>query len=266
MKIAPYEVEVLTSSGNKIMVEVNGAKIEYDGKPASLVVLRDISERKKMEDKLRVVGKMTRHDVRNKLSAARANIFLAEKKLGGNIDASKHLREIDNSIEMVERIFDFARIYENIGMQELVYVEVEKSIKEAVALFSDLRNIEVMDDCSGLNVLADSLLRQIFYNLIHNSLTHGEKTNKIRVYLEEGKDELKLVYEDDGIGIPKSEKEKIFQEGYGRGTGYGLYLIKKICEVYGWTIKETGKQGKGAQFTITIQKLRKQGKFHYKLN
>ena len=65
---------------------------------------------------------------------------------------------------------------------------------------------------------------------------------------------LKLFYEDDGVGIPEDEKEKIFVEGYGKGTGYGLYLIRKICEAYGWTIQETGKQGKGAQFTITIPK------------
>jgi len=104
-------------------------------------------------------------------------------------------------------------------------------------------------------LLADSLLRQLFYNLIDNSLKHGEKVSRIRVHYEEmGKGQLKLVYEDDGVGIPMAEKEKIFKEGYGKGTGYGLYLIKKISEVYGWNIRETGKKGKGAQFTITIPK------------
>jgi len=97
-------------------------------------------------------------------------------------------------------------------------------------------------------VLADSLLQQLFYNLIQNSLNHGERVTEIRIRYEEmGKDVLRLIYEDDGIGIPEAEKERIFEEGYGRGTGYGLYLIRKICEVYGWTIQETGKHGKGAQ-------------------
>jgi len=41
-------------------------------------------------------------------------------------------------------------------------------------------------------------------------------------------------------------KKKIFNEGHGKGTGYGLYLIRKMREVYGWTIRETGKHGKGA--------------------
>ena len=51
--------------------------------------------------------------------------------------------------------------------------------------------------------------------------------DKIRVYYKEGKDQLKLIYEDNGVGISEADKEKIFEEGYGKGTGYGLYLIKK---------------------------------------
>ena len=83
------------------------------------------------------------------------------------------------------------------------------------------------NECHGLTVLADSLLQQLFYNLIHNSLRHAEKLSQIRVYYKEVKeDKLNLVYEDDGIGIPEDEK-KIFKEGYGKGTGYGSILNKK---------------------------------------
>jgi signal transduction histidine kinase len=50
-------------------------------------------------------------------------------------------------------------------------------------------------------------------------------------------------------------KDNIFRDEYGRGTGYLLYLIRKICENYDWTIQETGVLGKGAQFTMTIPKM-----------
>jgi signal transduction histidine kinase len=65
-----------------------------------------------------------------------------------------------------------------------------------------------MNECQGLTVLADSLLRQLFYNLIHNSLRYGEKLSQIRIYYEVEDDQLKLIYEDDGVGIPEHEKEK----------------------------------------------------------
>jgi len=98
-------------------------------------------------------------------------------------------------------------------------------------------------------------------------LKYGEKVSQIKVYYEKvGESQLKLVYEDDGVGIPDAEKEKLFKEGYGKGTGYGLYLIRKMCEIYGWTIQETGKQGKGAQFTITIPTMNENGKIAYQLH
>jgi PAS domain S-box-containing protein len=217
-------------------------------------------------EKLRVVGGLTRHDVRNKLSAVTGNVYLAKQKLTGDSEVQKHLEEIESAIEQTVRIFDFARSYERLGVEALAYMDVAKSIKGSVSMFSDLHGVKVVNDCRGLKVLADSLLRRLFYNLIDNSLKYGEKITQIRVYYEEaGKDKLRLVYEDNGVGIPKAEKEKIFRDGYGRGTGYGLYFIRKMCEAYGWTIEETGKHGEGAQFTITISKTNSSKKTLYKL-
>ncbi|HLE75192.1 MAG TPA: hypothetical protein VI864_04005 [Candidatus Bathyarchaeia archaeon] len=50
-----------------------------------------------------------------------------------------------------------------------------------------------------------------------------------------------------------------------KGTGYGLYLIERICEAYGWAIRETGKQCQGAQFTMVIPKIGKDGKRSYEI-
>ncbi len=99
-----------------------------------------------------------------------------------------------------------------------------------------------------------------------NSLKHDEKVSKIRIYCKTGKDLLKLVYEDDGMGLPQAEKEKIFEQGYGLYTGYGLYLIRKMCEAYGWTIKENGQPKKGAKFTMTLPQTNvNEGKTSYRL-
>ena len=101
-----------------------------------------------------------------------------------------------------------------------------------------------------------------------NSLKYGKKITKIRIHYEKtGENNLRLIYEDDGVGIPDSEKSKLFKEGFSSGgsTGYGLYLIKKMVEFYGWTIQETGITGKGAQFTITIPKKNQNGNENYQL-
>jgi PAS domain S-box-containing protein len=256
--------------GSLVPVSISAAPITVEGKLIGTVGLyKDISQLKNAEktlrntlgkletvnEKLRVVGRLTRHDVRNKLCGVTGNVYLAKEKLPDDHKAMEHLVEIGSAIRQAERIFDFARTYERLGVEELAYMDVEKDVEGAATLFSDLHGVKVVNDCHGLTVRADSLLRQLFYNLIDNSLKYGKKISQIRVYYKEAdKNRLKLVYEDDGVGIPKAEKKKIFREGYGQGTGYGLYLIRKICEVYGWSIKETGKQGKGAQFTVTMLK------------
>ncbi len=265
MHVAPYTVELQRKDGRKLPYEVNAEKIMYKGKAADMVVFRDVSERKRMEEKLRVVGRLARHDVRNKLSVVTANIYLMKKRVEGDSEAVERLNDIESAVREATRIFDFARTYEKLGIEKLSYVNVEKTFDGAVQQFSDLQ-VKVVNDCSGLSVLADSLLTRLFYNLVHNSLMHGENVSKIRVYYEKEGDELKLVYEDDGVGIPKAEKEKVFREGYGKGTGYGLYLIRKMCEVYGWTIRETGKHGKGAEFTMTIPGTNSSGKACYRVS
>lgn len=245
-----------------------------------VAVYKDISRQKKIEEalkkalerlekmneKLRVVGGLTRHDARNKLSAITGNVYLAKRTLADNPEALEHLSEIESSCRQAVRIFDFAGAYERLGLEELAYINVEKAVGGAVSLFTDSHGVEGVNECHGLVVLADSLLRQLFYNLIDNSLKHGEKVTRIRVHYKEMKDRLELVYEDDGIGVATAEKERVFKQGYGKDTGYGLYLIRKICEVYGWSIRETGKPGTGAQFTITIPKTNKNGKERYELN
>lgn len=208
-----------------------------------------------MNEKLNVVGKLTRHDVRNKLSIIKNNIYLAKLNLTGDNSYEQYLNSIDSAVDKIGKIYDFASTYEKLGAEELSYVNVGECVDEAWKLFSGLdEKVKLVNNCHDLVVLADSLLQQLLYNLIDDSLKHGEKVTQIKVYFKESKEYRELIYEDDGIGIPENEKDLIFKEGYGKGTGYGLYLIKKMCETYGWAIKETGKQGKGAQFTLIIPK------------
>jgi PAS domain S-box-containing protein len=243
-------------------------------------VSTDISEQKWMQEilneaiakvaelneKLQVVESLTRHDIRNKLSALNGRIFLLKKRLKDNTEALSQLKEMELASQQMLRILEFERYYVQVGSEELKNTDVERYVSEAALLFSDLKGTKLINECHGLTVLADSMLRQLFYNLIDNTLKYGEKVGKIRVHYEEEGNQLKLVYEDDGAGIPNDEKCNLFREGYGKGTGFGLYLIKRICEAYGWTIQEKGKQGKGAQFTMTIPKNANDGKRLYEIS
>jgi PAS domain S-box-containing protein len=265
--LQPYEVEVLKKDGGKLVYEINAAKIDYKGKPADLVVFRDILARKKLEEKLRIVGSLTRHDVRNKLTTVVGNTYLLRKRFAEDPDTVECLKSIETAIRESDRIFDFASAYEKLGLEQLAYKDAKKILDEAVGLFPDLRGVSIVNDCGRLTLLADSLLRQLFYNLVDDSLKYGEKLTQIRVRYEEFEDRLKLIYEDDGVGIPQDAKSKLFTEGFttGKGSGYGLYLIKRMMEVYSWVIGENGEPGKGARFIMTIPKTNANGKENYRI-
>jgi PAS domain S-box-containing protein len=269
--------------GSLVRVSISAAPVTIEDKPLGYVgVYKDITNLKDAEEhlretnerlevtneKLHVVGGLTRHDVRNKLSAVTGNAYLLRRKLVGDAKALGQLNEMEAAIRLVEEIFEFARIYEKLGVEQPTSMDVGKAVDGAVSLFSDLKGVKMVNECRGLTVLADSLLSQLFYNLIDNSLKYGEKIRQIRVYHKKpSADQLEIVYEDDGVGIPDNMRGNLFKEGFtsGKGTGYGLFMIKRMCGVYGWTIQETGIQGKGARFILTVPEKSQQGKPLYKL-
>ena len=137
-------------------------------------------------------------------------------------------------------------------MEKPSKTDVAESFNQAVALMPNLGAIKIVNDCRGLEVNADSLLTQTFYNFIDNSLKHGEKVTQIRLNYNKDGDGVTLFYEDNGVGVTEANKPKLFDIGFttGTGSGLGLYLTKKMMEVYGWTITEEGEPGKGVEIQI----------------
>jgi PAS domain S-box-containing protein len=263
-KIFPSkEYTILKKDGSTFAALVNIKQvINPDSKSVIRGIIVDLTETKNntrnlidLNEKLHVVGSLVRHDVRNKLSAIESNLYLARTKLSAESNALRYIDRIESTINQITEIFNFTSAYERIGHEKLIYIDIENAFMDAVTLLSDPKSVKISCDCHGVSVLADSFLKQLFFNLIENSLKHGKHITQIKINSQiENNRTLKLVYEDDGVGIPYANKPKLFDEGYSSsgGTGYGLYLIKKMMEVYGWTIQETGEPNKGAKFTIRI--------------
>jgi PAS domain S-box-containing protein len=257
----------------KILVEVLRDVTEQNRNAVALAdALQSLSEKidsiQDLNEKLSVVGSLTRHDVRNKLSTVTGYAYILKKKHSDLADVVDGLSKMEQAVSESVKIFDFAKMYEQLGVEDLTYIDVEAKLKEACNLFSGALP-KVINDCGGLSVLADSFLRQLFYNFIDNTRKYGKKTTAIRVYFENsGQDRLRLIYEDDGVGIPSENKPNLFKEGFSTGgsTGFGLFLVKKMMDVYGWTITEEGEPGEGVKFIITIPKLDKNGKENYQVS
>ncbi len=227
--------------------------IERDMTMALEYLSVNIDKVEELNEKLRVVGSLTRHDVRNKLSSVTGYTYILKKRHYDLADVVEGLDKMSQAVNDSMKIFEIASTYEQVGLEELVEVDVGKVVDEAVAMFPDLP-FTVINDCHGLVVRADSLLRQLIFNFIDNTRKYGKTTKTAHVYFRHTTGDLQLVYEDDGVGIPKESKDQLFKQGYSTGgsTGFGLFLSKKIIQVYGWCIKEEGDAGKGTKFVMTL--------------
>jgi PAS domain S-box-containing protein len=206
-----------------------------------------------LNEKLTVVGSFTRHDVRNKLMAIEGNAYLAKKRTGNDPKITQYLDQIRLATASIARILEFAKNYESLGSEQRTQTDVGSVIDQAASLFSELKDAELINECRGFNILADSMLTTVFHNLIDNSLKYGKNLNKIRVYHTKEKDSSEsIIYEDNGGGISEVDKTHLFTKGFGQGTGLGLYLIKRTCDIYGWAVKEVGEFGKGVKFELNI--------------
>ena len=217
-------------------------------------VMPSMNRVQELNEKLKVISNLTRHDINNKLTTVNGQAYLLRIDNPENPEIVEHVTEIERAVKDSVRIFEFAKIYENIGAEELSRISVEKAINDAAAL-SPNWNFKIVNDCQKLDVLADSFLPQIFYNFLDNTRKYGQITKTARFYYEQEKDcGIWLIYEDDGVGISSDNKPKLFKEGFSTGysKGYGLFLIKKMVNGYGWTITEVGEPGRGVKFVICI--------------
>ena len=226
---------------------------------ANDVLKSEIQERKRFEAaiqlanrKLNTLSSITRHDILNQITAIVMYLSLAEETVTdpGVVEQLKKIEQITN---LIQKQIRFTRDYQNIGENAPQWQDVALTIDSAIAGL-DLKGARVEKDLNGIEIFADYLLEKVFYNLVENSVRHGEKVHAIRFSYQRSGDDMLILCEDDGVGIPEAAKERIFKREYYRNTGYGLFLAGEILSITGLSIKETGVPGKGARFEIRVPK------------
>lgn len=229
-----------------------------------ILVARDISELKRSEEaimiankKLNLLSKITRHDIINLLAGLSGYLNLS-LELVTDETAIDYIKKAEKASESILRQIDFTREYQDVGIYKPEWQNIGEII-DALVQETIPSGISCIHEVSDIEVYADPLLNKVFYTLLENSIRHGERVSEIHISRLEKEGTLSLIYEDNGVGIEVSEKEKIFERGFGKHTGFGLFLTKEILSITGLSIRETGKKGVGARFEIMVQK----GSFRY---
>lgn len=215
---------------------------------------RDVTDRVKAQEalaqanrKLELIGSLIRHDTLNRVTSILGNVDLIRASGGESLEA--RLDRIETDAKLIARQLQFSSDFQRTVSEVPLWIPLQDAVEKACSSWN-LDKVVFDIKLADVEVLSDYVLERIFSNLVEDSLRHGEHVTRITVHHELTDAGLDVIYEDDGIGIPVKEKELIFERGFGKGSGYGLFLTRGILAVSGVTIKETGEFGKGVRFVI----------------
>ncbi len=224
---------------------------------ARIVLLRDITDRKRMEEELRtanarlsILSSITRHDLGNKLTAIEGYTILArESKDRGQLD--EYLNRVRQVCASANQLIVFAREYEKVGVAAPGWFSLHDLFAHAVAQ-NNLRDVRAVPNVNGVSVYADAMIEKVLYNLVDNSIRHGKGVTTVSLGTRMDNGSMVIEYTDDGAGVPVENKELIFKRGFGSNTGLGLFLTREILNITGIEIVETGV--KGVRFELRVPK------------
>jgi len=220
---------------------------------------RHAEEIVRVNDKLNLLNSITRHDILNQLTAILGYLEMMQMKF-----PDPSLQEyIDKEIHAAHNIqtqIMFTKDYQDIGVQSPVWFNIRKIIVSNAANLP-LSTVTLVVHFDNLEIFADPLLGKVFYTLLENALRHGKTVTSIDFSYRMQDEDLVVVYQDNGEGVPVEHKKAILERKFFKHTGFGLYLSRTILGITGMSIQENGEPGKGARFEIRVP----QGKFRFVL-
>jgi two-component system phosphate regulon sensor histidine kinase PhoR len=200
---------------------------------------------------------------------------------GGLYDESinlEYLKRADKSVDRMINIIDDLETISQLESGALVLdtekfdvVALAKDVLEQLELTASKRNIKlILDDESkkSIKVIADKFrIRQVFVNLITNSIKYGKDNGLTKLKLKIFDETAVIEVSDNGIGIEEKHLPRLFERFYridkGRsreqgGTGLGLSIVKHIIEAHDQHITVNSTPGLGTSFTFTLKRFVKQ--------
>jgi PAS domain S-box-containing protein len=280
--VPPYEIEIITKGGEKRVTEVHGSLITFDGMPASLNVLSDITDRKhaeEMRERLFIDLKQKNaelerftytvsHDLKSPLITIKGFLGYLEKDASAGDATRLHddIARIHTATSKMEEFITALLELSRIGriVNPPIQVPLALLVQEAVeALHAQIhgRGITLTIPGDLPEIFGDQVrLQQVMTNIIGNAVKFmgDQKEPRIEISTYHQKYEEIICVQDNGIGIAPENLDTIFSV-FTRfnpeipGAGIGLALVKRIIEVHGGQCSvESQGLGKGSRFCFSL--------------
>lgn len=259
--------ELVTADGDIVetLLRAIPRRNATDGVDGTLALYIDITERKRLKrekDRLEAFTDIVSHDLRNPLTVATGRLELARAERD-----SDQLDAVATALDRIGTLVDDLLVLARGDKPP----EATDRVDLASAAETYWENVETgaatLAIESGLTIEADrSRLGQLLENLFRNAMEHGSTGSRtesddsvehgdgaVTVAVGELDDCAGFYVEDDGSGIPETDREMVFESGHttGSGAGLGLAIVEEIATAHGWRVSVIESETGGARFEIT---------------
>lgn len=271
---AIFEYMRINKDGNEFPTEIMAKVTRYENRLSNIGICRDITERVKMEQRVRetermaYIGQITTslsHEIRNPLSAVKMNLQILKKnpRLYGNDQRRVEIsvKEMIRLERILKELLDFARPVS----LKFSPCNINKILSSCVELlemrFKDKRlsTIFSLDSDMPMVFADEGKLEQVFINLLLNAIEACDQEGHILIRSRYDQDESKpmseIIIEDKGNGIPERQISNIFKPFFTtktKGTGLGLANVDRIVKAHGGWVKVKSINTQGTFFHIFL--------------
>ena len=212
------------------------------------------------------------HEIKSPVNTAQSGVETA-LELGGEKMAPSVRDVLERAVKRLGQttviVRDLAQLTRGgfLKEEDLTVIDFNKLVAEAVdtqresAERAGLRVNMLLPDPPVSLTTVRSMVETIVANLVNNAIRYNREGGRVSVRLVDTGKRVRLVVEDEGIGVPADEQTKIFDEFYraeeareksSLGTGLGLPIVKKFTEELGGAIELESVEGKGSTFTVVL--------------
>lgn len=265
------EEKIVTLDGRTMEVEVSAARFTDEEGPAIVAMMRDVGERKRLQEQLRKTERIAElgtvasgmaHEIGTPMNVilGRAEYLMERVK---EEPIKKGLQTIVAQVERITKVMNQLLSFARRRTPEQRALDLKDVVENSVEIFHErlARNrirVELALDAACPLVHADAdQMNQVLINLIMNAVHAMPDGGTLHIGLAPAGDMVKLTVADTGHGIPPEVASQIFDpffttKEFGKGTGLGLTVVKGILEEHGGSIAVESEPGKGTSFAISL--------------
>ena len=250
--------------------QLSGSSVNGSG---SVILIYDVTEKMTAEKLRREFSANVSHELKTPLQSILGYAEIMKNGLVKDEDKQRFLERIHaeagNMIELIQNIMELSRLDENKTLDEFEDVDLLK-LAQSVTLRlkhkAHTKGVTLNVNGSSACVCGvQSILSEVLYNLVDNSIKYNKDNGKVDVKVQDGSEEVTVSVSDTGIGIGAADRERVFERFYRAdkshskeigGTGLGLSIVKHGVLFHKGRVELESEPGVGTTITFVLPKKR----------